>query len=193
MKACWAFFIVVILYSCSEVKLKPSEYIDWVNNKENGLILEKTIGEIKYELQYQPADYIIASRGNETIDYDTLKSELQHNQNYCLRISNAKGNTNVMHNVVANQNEYLSLDYFLSYEFQNNIHLISAEDTIRCGNYHFVNTRGMTPYVEMLFSFPMEENKKERTIYIFDNAFGSGPVQFTFSSNTVSNIPTLIF
>src|SRR5688500_13376576 len=58
--------------------LSVPEYVDWIDNKENGFRSEKTIGDLTFMLQYKPHEYILSSEDQESeISTEALKNRLE--------------------------------------------------------------------------------------------------------------------
>src|ERR1044071_9168365 len=89
-------FIMLLQISCSESHLlSPSDYISWVESEESGLHRQRTVGKIKYDLQYKPVEYIYVQEQKNFNDHVSLaarKKELEGLQYYQMRIALDKGN-----------------------------------------------------------------------------------------------------
>jgi len=192
------FYIALLLILCSctkeRQKLIPSEYVRWINNSENGLVIKKNIGEYEYTLKYQPVDYMIANEfRTDEIDpgaYEMRKKEMEGAQYYSLRIKQKDSNADVMLAGISSSSDYYAMDTYLAYGFKDDIKMVQ-DDTSSCTLYHFVNTHGLTPHVEIVFGFDKPENGQDRTIVINERVFGAGTLKFSFTENVLSQVPEL--
>lgn len=187
---------LILLSSCShqQQQLIPSEYVRWVNNTENGLVLKKEIGEYEYTLKYQPVDYMIANEfRSDNIDagaYEKRKKEMEGAQYYSLRIKQKNSNADVMLSGISSPGDYYAADNYLAFGFKDDIKMVQG-DTVACSLYHFINTHGLTPHIEIIFGFNKPDNKGARTIVINERVFGAGTLKFSFSENVLSQVPGL--
>src|ERR1043166_8484924 len=73
----WA--LLSSLSACRPHELAPREFVNWVENESHGLRIVKEIGKIKFDLQYQPVDYLITLQEKRdkinTATYKNIKKE----------------------------------------------------------------------------------------------------------------------
>lgn len=195
----YLFIIISILLSSScahEKKLDANNYMLWVEDGNNKLLNEKQIGVTKYSLQYKPLDYIaIRELGIENITknkIDSVKSEIFGLQYMNLRISDTKGR-DIERLGVSSNTEYSQRSNYLSFGFQNDIKLVSGNDTLPCTLFHQARNYGIAPFIDFVLGFPNSDKQlQDLEIIINDNAFGNGSVKFTITSGTLNSIPELI-
>ena len=87
--------LLVMMGSCNPEKLSVSDYLEWVNNPENGLKVSKELNDYKFELLYKPVEYI-AINEQRKLDVDTISyyhriKELKEMQYYTLKIETLTG------------------------------------------------------------------------------------------------------
>src|SRR5579872_2878750 len=73
------FFLVAACVSCKRA-LDVSDYVNYVNKKENGLKKAIVVDGFEYSMQYKPYDYIILMENKErylNADFDTRRNELK--------------------------------------------------------------------------------------------------------------------
>ena len=189
--------LFVFLISCSEKKehLIPSEYASWINKPENGFLQIKSIGQYEFSLQYRPVDFILVNEfRSDHIDkkeFESRKRKMEGLDYFSLKIKEKNNQSDVMLADLQDESEYFARDNYLSYSFNENISMING-DTLECSVYHFVNTHGLTPYVEIVFGFENKNQKKgDKTIIIDDVVFGSGIIKFHYAESILNNEPIL--
>lgn len=176
-------------------KLSPREYISWVDDKDNGLKVEKMIGEFTYMFQYKPTDYVVIM----DIKKDSIgKSELQKKteeynglQYFNFRMSTESGGELLKKNVV-DENDYNSRIQYFSFDMQKDIKLIDTKDTLDCVLFHFERVYGLAPYATFLLGFPFTENNGNKTLAYDDKIFDSGTIYLTIQSKNIKNLPSVI-
>lgn len=186
-----------LLLACSDATslLDGKEYLSWVKNPDNGLMLTKKLGGISYSAQYKPYDFIVL---NEQKEYNLTKTIVENREKelkgmiyYNIRISTLD-HTDILAKGVNDKSIYTQRLNYLSYDFQNNISLVTETDSVNCGLYHFVQTYGITPYIDMVVGFAAEQIPTSQTLVIDDRVFGNGIIKFYIDKQDINNIPHLV-
>ena len=186
----------IVFFACTnKQELDGKAYLSWVKNPENGLKVEKEISGINYTAQYKPYDYIVLNEEKELDLATTLvkerKKKLAGMVYYNFRISTTN-QTDVLAKGASDKSMYMQRSNYLSYDFQNDITLITETDSINCGLYHFVQGYGVVPYVDMVVGFPVDQVNKDQTLVINDQVFGNGIIKFHINKKDINNIPQLV-
>ena len=188
--------ISLVLCSCAKSEeMDGREYLSWVNNTDNGLKLTKELRGITYSVQYKPYDFIILK---EEKKYNVSKSSLEYRTKeldgmvyYDIRISTLDKTDVLAKGIQQDKSLYIQRVNYFSYDFQNNISLITETDSVTCGLYHFVQGYGITPYVDMVVGFPVQKINESQTLVIDDQVFGNGIIKFFIDKQNIKNIPHL--
>ena len=190
------FYIFFLITSCSNApeKMKSSDLIKWFNDSGNGFVNNQEVGEIRFSAQLRPVDYQIALDHKSDFineeEYRKAKERIDRMTYFSLRISSDFSPDVMLHNAEDEQ-VYFERDMYYSYEFSNDIYLIT-DDTVQCSIYHFVNSHGLTPYIESVFAFEKDASRiKDPVLVIDDKVFGSGIVKFSFDDKVLKNQPEL--
>lgn len=180
-------------------KLGMKEYIKWVEHPDNKLKRSKTIGEYAYKVFYKPSEYIALREAVNAEKLDNPEAILKRTEEidgvyqFNFDITSADEKHSVLKHNVNNDAEYgARINYFVSHA-QEDFKLVSDTDTIPCTVYHFERTYGITPQNTILLGFEKTKKSSEHDIQlIFKNRlFNSGDIKFTFTQNTLKNIPQL--
>lgn len=184
--------IPVILVSCYNKSLTPDEYILWVQEKDNGIYSTVESNDFLFELQYQPAEYLLLQRHPYNLlsksNLDSLLKEMRTIQHYTLTVRTTN-NTSIENAGVSTQEEKQRRLYYLSYLFQNDLVLIEGDKKSPCVLYHF--EKGSNPSASRKFLLGFETTPEESlaaTLRISSQEFGSLPINITISK---ANIPSL--
>ena len=110
---------------------------------------------------------------------------------YNIRISTLD-QTDILAKGVNDKSIYTQRLNYLSYDFQNNISLVTETDSVNCGLYHFVQTYGITPYIDMVVGFAAEQIATSQTLVIDDRVFGNGIIKFYIDKQDINNIHHLV-
>lgn len=152
-------------------------------SSENGKIQTTVINNIRFEAQYRPVEEIIATESkNKTLtqeEYSARKKELEGMQYYLLRIKADNTSQDVLTYNMTDQSEYFTRDNYYAFGFKEDIQLVE-NDTLACGLYHYINTHGLSPHIEVLMAFKETHSKEDRTLVIFDQVYKTGIIKFRF-------------
>jgi hypothetical protein len=176
-------------------KLNPGDYITWMDDKKNGLKVEKMIGEYTYMLQYKSTDYVAVmdlkrdSIGNP--EFQKKREEYSSFEYYNFRISSETPGELLMKNVEGAGDYEQRIRYF-SFDMQKDIKLLNGKDTADCVLFHFERVFGVAPYATFLLGFPVSNSDGDKTILYDDKVFGAGRVYLTIRSKNIKKLPSVI-
>ncbi|MCF8231365.1 MAG: hypothetical protein K9J27_04180 [Bacteroidales bacterium] len=175
--------VLGILASCSG-NLGPREYLQWVENEDNGLRVRQATTEATYSLQYEPAEYkALKSMERDAINQTNLManekrfSSLHH---FLLKIRPKK------HQFDSDD----ALIEYLAYELEDNIQFIRGRDTLkRTVMYHLESPTGVKPYYHILLAYPRTDSQEDLKLKIKNNRLDTNEVKFVFSRSLLNNLP----
>lgn len=177
--------------------LNPVNYINWVQDKENGLLVEKEVGNLKFSLQYEPYEYIALKQLNpEAVSNDTINeivSSLTGLQYFIFEISSITGTEPPIRQSVLG--DIGSETKYFSFDMQNDLILTQESDTLYCKLFHLEPTYNIKPSNTFLLAFekfnkPDKENSDLNFIF-YDKVFDVGTIKIKISSESISNLPKL--
>ncbi|MEL6639006.1 MAG: hypothetical protein AAFW73_14645 [Bacteroidota bacterium] len=178
----------------SEILL-PRTYVEWVENPRNGLRVEKTIAPLRFDIQYQPVEYLVAQEERrETLPADLLTDrraeygdELDY---YRCRIAPAAGRQNVLMQSARDEAEYYELIDYFSYAAKEDFYLLHGADTARCVLYQFVRNYELAPHLELALAFE-RKGKGDRTFVFDDQLLRVGVVKAEIEQQKINQLPQL--
>jgi hypothetical protein len=186
---------VLFLVGCFETQKIPGDLVKWVENPDNGLCREKTVGDFTIFAQYKPLSYIICSETrNKTLteeNYIARERELSGMEYFQVRLQTPNPDPLIYGG--SDQNSYHMRNDFLMFGQKDHICLLRGADTVACSMYQFVNYQGLAPYADILLGFRSDSSKldSDRELIYDDQVFGLGPVHFTFTSDEIESVPQL--
>ncbi len=191
--------MLALLASCSgPEKLDPRGYLEWIGASENGLKKEKEFDEVTIGLLYQPAEYqALKERWNGTAsDLDT--------SNWSLRVGGLNEQLNFHFRIKSNsqvhplelegdRDPYFDrLQYYLTSAQRDFILVVDQQDTLECKLYHYERNYGTAPIMDMQVTFERPAQWGEELQFIYnDPLLGIGKINFTYSQDEITTIPTL--
>ena len=156
-------FTLLISGGCKQSSLTPSEIVRWVENKKNGLVVEKSVENLTFKLQYQPLSYLIANemRTNQ-IDaayFAQEKAKRDDLQYFTLKILDKRQDGFLLDSA---DNHDDRINYFM-FDMQSDLKLVESGDSLDCQLFHFENTIGITPELRFLLGFERRKGVSEHS------------------------------
>lgn len=183
--------------TCKErevLSLDTADYITWIENPDNGLVVNKDMNGLVFSLQYKPYEYEVMLQEKRALQGDEMHAiidSISDMQYYTFRIATESG-TDVQRYLAHDDQEYYArLEYF-SLQMQNDIALIDGNDTLPCLMFHYERTYGIDPRATFVMAFNAKQKSTDsKTLLFTDRVFGSGPVLLTIESSSLQQIPQL--
>lgn len=179
----------------SEEKLLPLEYKAWVENKENGLRVEKTISDFTYTLQYKPLEYValLELKKQQVSKKELTKTmeEFKGLQYYTFQIE-ADSQDELLKKNLSHPNDYYARIQYFSFDMQKDLKLIDGKDTLNCELFHFERIYGVGPFARFVIGFPLTDAANDKTLYYDEKVFGSGKIYLTIQAKNSNQLPEVI-
>ncbi len=184
--------------SNTSLSLTPREYVIWVRDKENHLVKEKNIDEIKFSSLYKPYNYIVCNeQKTEEIKSTTLSESIKQLEGmvyFDLKIAIEDGQGELLKHKLSSPQEYQNRVEYYAFKMQKDIDLVNGLDTIPCALFHFERTYDIAPYSNFILGFSakdVKKMKKDFSLVFHDKVFGKGIIQFHYTKEELSNVPKL--
>lgn len=193
--------------SAPHLELAPKEYIRWIEDKEHGIQVKKTIGDYTFATVYKPYEYLIAREiKKDSISAGILDEKINSIndlQYFSFRISAENQNTELLKVGLSSQDEYYARIEYCSFKMQQDIKLVDNNDTLNCVLFHFERVYNIAPYATFVLGFPLTEKEKkdiqqgkkivhpDKTLSYEDKIFGIGKVNLTIKGENINRIPKL--
>ncbi len=173
-------FFLFALAGCDE-KVTIQEYVQWVEDNDNGFNKAQYTANADYVLQYEPGMYRALKKSAQTgsfSDFDNLQnsgnSSMHH---FLLKVKPKSSETATDKSIVE----------FLAHHMDNRIQFVNGTDTLkRTIMYHLESSPGITPFHRILLAYPETGEKqdlKALTLRIKSNPLEPDNLQFTISQN----------
>jgi hypothetical protein len=181
--------------------LESGDYIKWIENEENGLLVKKTLGDFTFSLQYKPLDYVALShfkRSNiKNEEFEKKKNEFEGMQYFTLRVQSASNKNFLKAGIQSKDEEYARLQYF-AFNMQNDLTLIDGKDTLKCVLHHFERTYNITPYADFVIGFESgnkgsQLTNNDKVLIYNDQVLNLGTIKIKINKQSLNRIPTLIY
>lgn len=179
----------------SSGNMSPQEYVQWVQNPDNGLRKKKIIDDLTFYAQYKPYEYIVCMEQQTEQIYDSLlkrkMNELNGMQYYDFKIMLKDGEGELLKYQLSTQEEYNKRVNYFAFAMQNDIQLVEEKDTLPCSLFHFERAYDVIPSCTFLLGFEKKLSNKSKTLIVYDKIFKKGYIKFTFDEKELQNIPTI--
>lgn len=180
--------VLIFIFSCTKNKYTREEYLEWFLDKDNGMLVEKKIGDYSFLLQYQSKDYQILKE-NPSINkelFQQLKNENSKILILTLELENNKDSQSL-------NNLSTEMFNYLSYNASKDFNLIIENDTLPCVLYHFEKSFKLGNNHKFLLGFsPLNfKNDKTFTLNFNDKVGGFGNVNISIEKDNLQKIQNL--
>ncbi len=177
------YILTLVFFSCSG-NLSNEEYIERVEDEQNGLRIKRSSAAAEYILQYEPSMYkaLSFSHSGKSEDLRRAKEQFDDLHHFMLKV-NSK--------LTAFEDD-AALSRFLAYDLREKIRFAEGMDTIeRTVMYHLESSGGVSPYRRILLAFPKSGNTETLKLIIEPNKMDSGRQEFLFNKRALSKLKSL--
>jgi len=180
----------------SELKLNPSEYVQWFKSSENHL--RKTIhsNEMHYTLEYCSPEFVAIQllQKNEITqaELDTALKETEGLLQFKLKIEDTGSGREFLKNGTPSDEEYEKRVKYFAFEMQRDIYLLNdTGDSIPCAMYHFERSYNVSPASVFLLGFAGAGQENKMELIVNERIFANRELRFVFTADELKNIPQL--
>lgn len=179
------------LGACQQEMHTLQEYAAYIHTPENGLIKEKTIGDMKFTLQYWPA----------AMQNQTVQEQEDNNWTFLLKIEaseQAAQSFDVMTETVSSLQEFQEQTLALNFDWQKWLYLQVEDKKIAPVLAVLENTYGLQQHRIVNLVFAKEEilsqgaSPQQLDVVFQDEVFGTGKHHFLFQTKDLAAIPKLV-
>ena len=165
-----------IFISCSG-GLEKKAYIEFVQDYQNGLHVQKETDEFVFDVQYQPTEYIKLMRLSNA--KEKSDDEVSNTQYFVLTISVRNGEVDITDYNIQSLEEKQQKVYYFSYQFQGDIQLEENGKLLPCVLFHFERPVDLKHSRKFVLGFEnvCKEDCKEAKLVINSSQFGSLPIR----------------
>lgn len=201
MKRISVTFFVVIAIALVSFRSKPVSkllevYREWYGINSSRLTVDRTKGEINYQLNYIPSEVSIFA---ELMDQEKVsKKELQklsesYNayEEYNLKISTLN-TRNFLLSQSVDKEDLGEKQYYLMSEVVKDFILINGTDSLKPLRCDFENNYGSAPYINLRLVFERKKEKitKKKLVY-YDVLFAQDTIEYNLDQLTQLTIPKI--
>jgi hypothetical protein len=185
--------LIFLLSSCSE-ELVPREFIRYIENPNNGLLVGSKVNGVKYTLQYQPPDYLVMLE-LKSFSIPSKTFQEQYNrfkgiEHYVLHIDRKE-----MDSLAAKAKDTATIRKgmieYLDFKIKKDIKLVEGNDTIPCGIAECESSMGMFPYYSFVLGFNTKDYSGDREIIYGNKMIGTGDIKLVLKGKSIRKIPKL--
>lgn len=172
---------------------EPEKLIAFIDDKKNGFIKSKTIGQITYDAILKPIDYLLSQKRLEEKNNSLSKKDFEDLQYFDLRIKIEDFHKEFIKYDLESAEEYQQRVQYCAFNMQQDIKLIDGTDTLNCVLYHYERAFDVVPYGHFILGFETRKSDlvNTKTIVFYDQLFNNGIIKFTFSPEIMVNEPVL--
>lgn len=190
------YLLLASLFACSGRKKSVThhELISYINDEDNGLVINEYIDELLISVRYRPLALMVYQELEGTDfsqkEIDDLVRKYGKHKYFVLSLS--RDNQEALHQT----NAYSKLVETLSFKMSEFVFLTTSNrDTIPISDYTLDRTFGMNRTTDLIFAFDNEKIKNTDWVQFNLNEFGlvSGNQRFRFMTKDLDLAPQINF
>lgn len=190
----YIFLIGLFTLTACGSRLSPIDYVHYVENPDNGLLVSSKINGVKYTLQYQPIDYLVMLELKSfSIPPEIFKEQYDRfkgMEHYVFHVDTKDVESLILKSGDTSKNKNSLMEYF-NFQVQKDIKLVEGSDTIPCGIAECESSMGMLPYYSLVIGFPNREYTGDREFLFTNKRIGTGEVKLLVKGQSIQNLPKL--
>lgn len=177
----------------------PVNYIKYINDEVNGLVVEREFNKIVYKAKLQPCEMIVLNNSIDKIKSDEqFRNEVslyKGKLNFVFNIEDSKDGTYKVRELMFSKASYGKLLSYANVSLINDFKLLQGSDTLYCSIAHLESANSVQPIVRISLAFKGLDTlkKNDLTLLYNDNIFLNGPLKFHFSMDALNKIPEIKF
>jgi hypothetical protein len=192
---------LVLAGGCGFRSLKPSGYMAFVEDRDNGYVKSSVLNNWQYRVQYRPSSYICLqeTRGDvsDKASFEKRKQQLRNwrffNVYTSHKLDRHASPIRLVSTGLEDYNRYLG--YYLAPN-RGNFLLLSGRDTLSPVIYQFENNYNLSPEDVFVVGFELSPEAKapeDMTLVYRDEVLKTGILSFRFAANAMQKEPSLLF
>ncbi|GEM_PF-5821356 len=174
--------LALVASSCGTRSFSPDEFTTWCSDSENGLVKERSLGGVKFRMEYWPTAMIqLQNQDSSSKAYENMEYFRFHIE------SEDPIESDLVSEWTSTNEEYQSLTQHLAFEYDDGIQLKIGDKALPCAHYHFERNYGLRPGIDLVFAFENQDQEYEhdRKLVINDQVFGTGRLHFSFDRDHI--------
>lgn len=192
--------VASVLFNCSNKRSfnDVTELTKYINNTDNGLFKEKTIGVVNYKLKYLPTEYLVHKQLNTNSKsslIDSLNKEYKNSITFLLSIGPSDDQSfDITKYGVSNYQEFAALIEKMCFRANE---LIYIQD--QSGKEHkpaivqMENINALEKHRNLMVVFHNDSYFADDFSFVFnDELFSTGINKFLFRSKDINDVPKII-
>jgi hypothetical protein len=189
--------LMAIFWGCSQTKFGPEEYVNYVNDKENGFIQTEQVGDYEISVQYRTPEYMTIKEIGVDVLTNEIFSETSKEKNgayyFLFQIMSSNKKSDPLELNMQDKLEYTSRISHLMSGIDEDIFLVSGDDTLPCKMHHFERSYHLTHYHNIVLVFERKTEKQADNLKLFynDRMLNIGRLNFVFNKH-VTDVPKII-
>jgi hypothetical protein len=191
--------VAVLFQTCGSPEyLSEPELVKYCQSKDNGLVSEKEIGEVKIKVVYRPTDLVVAQElrnQNNVSEEAVLSARKKYNGHYyfVLSLSLSKDNKELLSPANQGLAGFSSLLQTVSFGMSNEANLTCGRDTIPVADYVYNRTFSLGNSTDLLFVFDKAKamGKEHIQFNLEEFGLGVGKQSFQFKTSDLEKAPKI--
>jgi hypothetical protein len=189
IKIIFLVLLTALSSSCKKSFDTKEDFLEYIEDEDNGYSETKFINGIKINLTYKPTQLMVLqenSKGSDKIN-DSLKTKYENSIYFILSYS--KDNKEILSTINDSRERFNNVQNELTFKMHENVSLTTeSRDTIPLVDYNFPRTYGMSRSTNLLFVFKRDKLIDSGSNVFFnlkDIGMNIGDLKFKFKTKII--------
>lgn len=189
----------LLLLGCGSPELSPDAYLSYCNDPSESLIQERSFGQLRYQLMYEPVSYKALKElqdSHAVIDVarlDSLKKEYEGLEYFVLKIENLSSGKSPLKSIIKNYEDLAKVNQYCQTNLEKDVYAESGGVKVPCALFHLEEDHNLVNFNMLSFAFESArlDPEKDLTVVFDDPMFNSGTIKFYFPKHSFNQLPRL--
>lgn len=190
---------ILSLVSCGGKTFHDEQtFLDYLHDKSNGYLSQRTVNGVNYSLMYRPTDLLIL----QEIDGQPTKQQMEslrekYGKYLYFNLSMSKNEEELLSVAPRNMNEFAGMVNTLSFGMREKVHLFTQKkDTLEMTDFVYPRMYGMGKNTTIMFVYPRKKEYLKGEYLNFtieDLGLLTGEVGFKVPIEIIKNQPKIYY
>jgi len=176
--------------------LSPAAYLKWMSDSNNGMVKQKEINGLIYEVKYLTPESMALNELRTTDpgkeNFEKVEKRYKGMDYFIIRLFDKSGSH--IHNYLQKEGrDPDAVEAYLNYSAEKDWQMLSGNDTTKCALFTFSKTYGVSNEFacEMAYAADSARRGNDITVEWNDRALDNGTLKFLFSAKDLDRIPQI--
>jgi hypothetical protein len=187
--------LTFLILGCKPEVRNKEELVEYLQNEDNGLLVSKTINDLKISAMYRPTDLIVEQEARPSTPDSVVEAlYAKYGKYWYFILSIEKDGKDALYGSAADMTGFSEVLQTLAFRMNDHLYASTSEkDTVYLADYHYSRMFGMSHSTDLLLAFDAQEVQDSKWVQLNLSEFGlsTGRVNLRFKTKDINDIPRI--